>query len=395
MANPQTQWRPRNDIAIFVRTLHLLDLDLLPDFPGITESTFGSSTSTSVTAAAVRTISSHSQPQNLQSRIKAVEWSLYRLFEVYDVEATRAKLAGFFPPSAPIQSLNLRTAIYKWLTELKRDGVLPRETVLRKTMLDECKGEKFEELLAAFAMVVLRKRLARKSGRVKGIQALAMMEAKTRQMSDRETTVALILAHRVSLRQSLQRRQHLQSEAHTQIQSLGVLRDNISRRLEIASQPENIEELSTPQYETLKDQVNQAFAADRQWAAYILEGNPAATSLPVTTAEAVQQLFASPARLASNDKSLFEETSGNPQVNQAMIELQQSVLDHQARAQRLSRLRESLLDETHQLPPQPSSTGTPGSEQARPPLWKTAQKESSNGPRFNRHQALTLASLPV
>lgn len=51
--------------------------------------------------------------------------------------------------------MNLRAALLRQLTELKKDGVL--HIMLRKTMLDECKGDKCEELLATFSMVVLRK----------------------------------------------------------------------------------------------------------------------------------------------------------------------------------------------------------------------------------------------
>lgn len=52
--------------------------------------------------------------------------------------------------------MNLRAALYRTLTELKKNGVLGRDAVLRKTMLDECKGEKFEEVISTLAVVVLR-----------------------------------------------------------------------------------------------------------------------------------------------------------------------------------------------------------------------------------------------
>ena len=60
------------------------------------------------------------------------------------------KLQPFFPPLEPLQSLNLRAALYRSLNELKKNGVLGRESVLRKTMLDECKGDKFYEILVMF-----------------------------------------------------------------------------------------------------------------------------------------------------------------------------------------------------------------------------------------------------
>jgi BMFP domain-containing protein YqiC len=67
------QWNSRSHVSIFVRCLHLLDLDLRDDWPGITETTF----------------STRQSQQSLRQRIKAVEWSLYRLFELYSPRETQ------------------------------------------------------------------------------------------------------------------------------------------------------------------------------------------------------------------------------------------------------------------------------------------------------------------
>ena len=67
------QWTGRDHVASFIRCLHLLDLDLLDDWPGISEQTFHARVS----------------QQNMQLRIKGVEWSLYRLFELYTPAETR------------------------------------------------------------------------------------------------------------------------------------------------------------------------------------------------------------------------------------------------------------------------------------------------------------------
>ena len=60
-------WTCRSPLSIFVRCLHLLDLDLLDDWPEITEGTFTVKVS----------------QQNLQQRVRAAEWSLFRLFEIH------------------------------------------------------------------------------------------------------------------------------------------------------------------------------------------------------------------------------------------------------------------------------------------------------------------------
>lgn len=59
-----------DDISTFVTCLRLLSLNLLDDWPGITEQTF----------------STKFASQNLQHRVKCVEWSLFRLFEQFDSE---------------------------------------------------------------------------------------------------------------------------------------------------------------------------------------------------------------------------------------------------------------------------------------------------------------------
>ena len=66
-------WAGPSSIVTFVRCLRLLDLDLLEDWPEITEDTF----------------STASAKQNLQARTKCVEWSLYRLFELWSPSETR------------------------------------------------------------------------------------------------------------------------------------------------------------------------------------------------------------------------------------------------------------------------------------------------------------------
>ena len=61
---------PPSDVKLFVTNLRLIDLDLRPDWPGIT----------------VQTFSSRNADQ--KQRISGVEWALFRLFEIWDPEET-------------------------------------------------------------------------------------------------------------------------------------------------------------------------------------------------------------------------------------------------------------------------------------------------------------------
>ena len=76
------------------------------------------------------------------------------------------KLQPFFPPFESLQSINLRAAIFRCLNQLKLDGTLGKDVMLRKTMLDDCKGEKVIDLLTSFSTLVLRRVLeGKKAGK--------------------------------------------------------------------------------------------------------------------------------------------------------------------------------------------------------------------------------------
>jgi len=69
---------PAPSISIFLTNLHLLDLDRRDGWPLITLQTF----------------TRKNTLQNEKNRILCVEWALYRLFEIWDVEETRNVRAG-------------------------------------------------------------------------------------------------------------------------------------------------------------------------------------------------------------------------------------------------------------------------------------------------------------
>ncbi|KAI1618881.1 HAUS augmin-like complex subunit 6 N-terminus-domain-containing protein [Exophiala viscosa] len=346
------QWHPRDHIALFVRTLHLLDLDRLPDFPNITEYTLRVSAKAS---------------SNLQQRVKSIEWSLYRLYEVYDPADTRSRLRPYFPPSTPIQSLNLRAALYKVLTDLKKNGVLPREIVLRKTMLDECKGEKFEELLGAFSMLVLRKTI---NTSTRGTRT-----------TNPDHVVPLILAYRVSLQTSLRRRQQLQAEAYASMQDLQMQRDDIAGRMEIVAQADQLEDLPVEQYERLRDHVNHAFSADRWWAEYILNGSPSAA---MTTQK----------RSQGPDDGKAHGSQKDP--NALMSELVASLAKYEEWTQDLESLRDSLLpvpEKDEQSQPLTTNTTSHAGDHSLTVDGTARPASTTPRLRFDQHQSMTLRNV--
>lgn len=190
-AAPQPTISPTgpSNISLFLTNLRLLDLDLHPDWPDINALTF-----TSKDAA-----------QGQKKRIQSVEWALYHLFRLWDPDEARNKLQPFFPPLDQVQSLNLRAALLRGLEQAKKNGVLGRDAVVRKTMLDECKGERLEEVLAVFSSAVLKRLVAEQQLNGGEYPALAQILALEDRgySSERAELTALVLAHKASLRRML------------------------------------------------------------------------------------------------------------------------------------------------------------------------------------------------
>ncbi|EME79602.1 uncharacterized protein MYCFIDRAFT_81088 [Pseudocercospora fijiensis CIRAD86] len=165
--------------SLFLKNCRLLDLDLLPDWPSVTPASLGN--------------------DDASTRIRCAEWCLYQLFRTYDSATTVDKLQPFFPPLEPLQSINLRAALYRCLNELKKNGLLGRHVLLRKSMLDDCQADKFWELCLAFSAIVLRKiRVERKNKHAKPIaERTATAEALNK--SQRDSMLPLAIAHRAAL----------------------------------------------------------------------------------------------------------------------------------------------------------------------------------------------------
>ncbi|KAI1497485.1 HAUS augmin-like complex subunit 6 N-terminus-domain-containing protein [Biscogniauxia marginata] len=136
-----------SNVLLFLTNLRLLDLDHEPDWPDITPATF----------------SARDGAGGQKKRIQCIEWALYQLFLLWDHVETQNKLRPFYPPLDQVQSINLRAALLRALEQAKKNGVLGRDAVIRKTMLDECRGERLEEVLAVFSSAVLKKLVAERA----------------------------------------------------------------------------------------------------------------------------------------------------------------------------------------------------------------------------------------
>ncbi|KAI4086427.1 MAG: hypothetical protein LQ344_007563 [Seirophora lacunosa] len=183
--------------SAFFTNLRLLDLDYLEDWPDVTADIF-----------APKDARTKDARTNQKQRIRCVEWALYRLFEIWNPKETRNKLQPFFPPYDPLRSINLRAALFRCLNELKKDGILAKDIIIRKTMFDECKGERFEDLLASFSTIVLQKVLRRQPHANKSIGG-RLATCNNVSASPQSSLLPLAIAHQGALRALLQRKDEL------------------------------------------------------------------------------------------------------------------------------------------------------------------------------------------
>ncbi|KAF3043743.1 hypothetical protein E8E12_009338 [Didymella heteroderae] len=249
---------PASDVRLFVTNLRLLDLDLRDDWPDITTQTF----------------SARSADQ--KQRISSTEWALFRLFEIWDPTETSQKLRPFFPPLEPLQSLNLRAALYRCLNELKKTGVLGRESVLRKTMLDECKGDRFFELLALFSAAVLRKVLASATpDTTHAAVARKLATAPTLSSDQQRSLLPLAVAHRAALVHVLRRKDDKRRQFAHFAATLDSKAHDINKRTRRCLDTPRAKRPPVPQREAdaLKRQLADNWIGDQKWLAVMLHGD--------------------------------------------------------------------------------------------------------------------------
>ncbi|KAF2836062.1 hypothetical protein M501DRAFT_997290 [Patellaria atrata CBS 101060] len=252
--------RPSN-VTLYITNLRLLNLDKLPDWPHITAQTF----------------STKDVQQSQKNRIRCVEWSLFRLFELWDPEETKNKLQPFFPALEPLQSLNLRAALYRCLNDIKKNGVLGRDSVLRKSMLDECKGDKFTDILVSFSTAVLgRKLFTNKKSRKHDSTAIKLSTASSLASGDQDILLPLVIAHKVSLTNRLKQKQEKTARYQDLAEMLEIKREQIRRRHEQAKIVYGNEPIATSKVintSHIKRQIRDNWLGNPEWLEVMIHGD--------------------------------------------------------------------------------------------------------------------------
>ena len=249
----------RSTFQFLSANIRLLDLDRELDWPGLSEDTFA--------------IKEDGRTRS-KTRYRRAEWLLYKLFAKWDLGITRASLDLFFPPLEPLQSIKLRSTIYSLLDGLKRDGTLPRGCSLRKSMLDDCIGPKFEELLLSFSTVVLQKHLKDSSARLDcALQCATVQElgeGSTFTWDPLAIALQLSLSRRLFHRQTF--REHcddLQSEFGVRDEYFKLLEDCNSTTLSRYSTALNLLNVDR---DDLKRRLRNSYNSDRTWLDVAMSG---------------------------------------------------------------------------------------------------------------------------
>ncbi|CAG8219855.1 unnamed protein product [Penicillium salamii] len=337
-------WQGPSHLEIFCKNLKLLQLDQLEGWPGIS----------------LRALSPSSQ--NQRPRIRRVEWALYQLYVLWDPEGAQNKLRPFFPPLEPLQSVNLRAALFRCLGELKKNGDLGREIVVRKTMLDDCKGEKFEELLAGFSTAVLRKLVAVSVDERLYNPAMKLSNATTMTPTDYQNLLPLILAHQTSLSSAGERHARVRDVYDRFSQLLDDKKIDLAER---AGKPPIDLGVSHSDPHRLVHEVRTNWLGSQKWATAILEGGSE------TSSEAFLELPFREALVRAGDLSSGKTNTGLG--HDLVFDLEARVL-----------LQRSRLHKWHEYNRSFSGQGNPNGTAA-----------DSKEPRvtFRDHQTLTVASI--
>ena len=139
-----------------------------------------------------------------------------------------------FPAADQKQSVSLRAALLRGLEDAKKSGALGRDAIIRKTMLDDCKGDRLEELLATYSAAVLKKVLLENFEAAAEYPPLAVeLAIENRGYAGEGPALRpLVLAHRSSLARSLERREEAAAKYRDFADLLSIKERNIARRRE-------------------------------------------------------------------------------------------------------------------------------------------------------------------
>lgn len=250
---------------------------------------------------------------------------------------------------------------------MKKSGDLGREATLRKTMLDECKGEKFEELLALFSTVVLRRALSSSSSRMDATtDGMGLAVGGKLTASEQECLLPLVLAHRGSVAAMVAERRRLCETYGAYDGLFRATLEEVARRAEGVARPSRQD---VNAYELARRDVHDSWRGSGEWADTMVEGGGGSGG-NVPSNAFLEVEFPRAWAVVRNGGALAEITAAGS--TDLLADLDGRVAAQTARLQRWKEFRRTLADGKKN-----ENVGRPG--KAAAPLV------------FRRHQGLSLA----
>lgn len=232
-------------------------------------------------------------------------------------------------------------------------------------MLDDCRGEKFDELLAVFSTAVLRKLVAVSADEMLWNPSMRLSTATSISPTDYQNLLPLILAHQVSLSAAGARRARVHETYDRFSQLLDDKKIELAERADKESENDLDQEHIDP--EGLASELKANWLGNEEWATTLLDGG----SQSSTDAFLEQPFSQAWARATASTV----DDLGHGMKPDLVIDLEARVLRLRSRLRRWHDFNDSLRKERG------------GDANA------TATK--SQGPRlvFREHQSLTVASI--
>ncbi|PWW74011.1 hypothetical protein C7212DRAFT_299466 [Tuber magnatum] len=315
---------------------------------------------------------------SLKNKGKAFEHIVYHLFSSFDPEECAIRLEGCWPIYEPAQSREFRNVVFKWLTDLKRAGQLGN-ILVRKTLLDDCSGERYEELLLALSTTVLRDRI--ENGFFKDVAQGTYAYNQASSPAPRDLKI-LILAHQVSLSQLL----HARRLSKAQWASFSAFLDTketeisaLSQSLLRSSAEDTKKPLAWGYEEDVLRKWRNNWLGDQRWLDILLQGDPEFTR---------EQFFELPFEKALTKHHHFKGGLGGVRSGEISLKaLEKQVQDQKRKLGELRQLRRDHLEAIPHVNPQstPKAASTEDGKKAEKPL-KVA---------FGRHQLLHSGQLEI
>lgn len=251
------------------------------------------------------------------------------------------KLQPFFPPLEQVQSVNLRAALLRCLEQAKKNGILGRDTLLRKTMLDECRGERLEEVLAVFSSAVLKKVATEEQLNSKANPSLAQALALENRgyTGERTDLSSLIIAHKVSLKNKLDHKKAYRAHYNNFARVLDSKEQGITSRrgqAETNAHQSKMPKLFDASKQEIRRTVRTNWSGNEQWMDALLHGDTKSQKDGVLTAP-FNRVWR---RVRTNRLEELEDTSGG-----LLEQLDNRVRAQQARLDKWQSFRNEMFSD--------------------------------------------------